>query len=114
MRAYHYASGDSIGLNGLRGEHQQRMLLEERINVVGIAIAGNHAILDRLKETCHLPSRSATFRVTDQTFLCHDRDSIAWGTFKCLQDRVPNIRLVFLVGLCARTMDGKNADVVSS
>jgi hypothetical protein len=47
-------------------------------------------------------------------FVCHDRDGIAWGTVECLQDRVPHIRLILLVSLSAGTMDGKNADIVSS
>ena len=90
------------------------MLLEERIDVVSVAITGNYAIPNRLEETRHLPGCSATFRVTDQTFLCYDGDGIAWGTVKCLQDRVPHIRLVFLIGLSAGTMDGKNTNVVGS
>jgi hypothetical protein len=64
MRACRHTSEDTIGLNGLRGEHQQRVLLEEHIMVVGIAIARNYAVLDRLEET-RLPCCCATFRVAD-------------------------------------------------
>jgi len=41
------------------------VLLEERIDVVGIAIARNYAAPDRLEETRHLPRCCATFRVTN-------------------------------------------------
>jgi hypothetical protein len=61
------------------------VLLEESIGVVGVAVARNYAACDRLQETCHLPGCSATFRVTNQTFLCHDGDSIPGSTIKGLQ-----------------------------
>jgi hypothetical protein len=41
------------------------VLLEERIDVVGIAIARNFSVLDRLEETRYLPRCCATFRVAD-------------------------------------------------
>ena len=54
MQAYHYTSRDTVGLNEPRGEHRQRLRLEGRIGVVGIAIARSHPVLDRQEETRNL------------------------------------------------------------
>ena len=54
--------------------------LEESINVVCIPISRNYTTRDCLKETSHLPGRSATLRVADQTLLCRDGHGIAGST----------------------------------
>lgn len=55
-------------------EHQKRLLLKERIDVLGIVIFRNYPVLDglRLEETHHLSRCCAAFPVTDLTLPCHD------------------------------------------
>ena len=52
-------------MDGLGREHQVGVVLEARVDVVGVAVARDDAGDDALKKTNSLPRRRTSLRVTD-------------------------------------------------
>ena len=100
-------------MDGLGREHQVGVVLEARVDVVGVAVARNDAGDDALEKTDRLPRRRTALRVADQALLSHDWNGIARGAANGVEDVVPEVSLVLLIGVGARAVNGQNADIVS-
>lgn len=88
-------------------------MLETRVDVVSVAVAGDDAGDDALQEANRLPCRGATLRVTNEALLRHDGNSVAGSAANGVEDIVPEVSLVLLVGVGTRAVNRENADVVS-
>lgn len=101
------------------------------MDVLAITIPRDDASRDCLKETGHLPCSRSSFRVSQKSFLRHDRYGIPRSAGDCGEDLIPNRGLVLLlqkrnesvfdleyaityVGSSTGTMDGKNTNIISS
>lgn len=81
------------------------MVLEARVDVVGVAVAGDDSGDDTLEEADRLPCRGTTLRVTYEALLCHDGDRVAGRATNSVENVVPQVRLVLLVGRGTRAVD---------
>lgn len=114
MSTHHNSSTDTVGVDGLRREHEESAVSEVRIDVatnnvrksshcrrlsglLAVPVARDDTGRDRLEQARHLPRSRSSLRMTEETLLRHNRDSVAWRAPDRGEDIVPNPGLVLLL-----------------
>lgn len=67
------------------------------MNILGVAVSRDNSGSYTLQQSCQLPCSRAALRVTAETLLGHDGDSIARRARQTREDSVPDVGLVFLL-----------------
>src|ERR1700761_3741523 len=77
--------------------HQEHSGPHLQINSLAVPVTRNDTGGYCLQQSRHLPRSRPSFRMTQQTLLCHDRHSVAWRAGDRSEYVVPDASLVLLL-----------------